>query len=1533
MESGLKNILVFHQGNAQASRKKVLPILKSFLSGEKTPDDGSKLTLDLLSSTNENDFSAVGTFTKTLVDRVELSTDESSNLEFYELGDNSSLTFTPVPSDASSGPVLSPDTVASRFDSLLVDLENKSSTESERMFKDPDSKSSSTESERVCKDPDSNSNRCQSLSTTTIITDLNTTVVNAVQPSGVDVNTNEFNSSVSISGNSSTASPDSSDSCDQQQQVDNKTVSVLNVGDENEEPSEFVDNNLMAFDEEDTFEFTDSDLQPGHVGFYLSSDSPMEVSSEANSGQGSKVSSYPVTPPNSYMDPGVELEFVDRSLPSFNSSEMAQRLRAKQVSMDGAEGAGSIDVVKDDSCEDTDNGVGEPYTPQNSYSDSSANATKETEIPCFNPSDMVRKINDKRASLKNADDVDVEKVGGDANDALFPWTPFNSMNDAAFDVGYKRNVSDVSEIETFGGKREKQGTGSEVNLEAGMPVMAVHSGQVESASFRTDRQTDLDKVVHRLSEVGMNEDEIKDRFLEMDRMFSRDADGPGNDPFSLNGPGNDPFSLNGPGNASKSSGNVVAQQIAEEMAENVMISSEGKRLEKSADLKMVSSNVVAEQISKEIISELKDRSHDQKVIEDFSGNVVVKQIAEDMVRENEILTENLRCMKQQALNKSSGNEIAISSDKRITEDCEIFKETKNMGGVENVVATEGKEYVSGVGKNWDLLKNSDNVVAKEIAQQMAENSEYFHGANKTELNAVSDNSSLISFTDDKRNLCAISDGEKKVLSVYEQESRECVNVVAEDIADQMVTDQNEFGDKLNEAGANCDQNIKAGEECLTEQSEYIKSKCTGETRGDNSCDQSKGGNCVGQSMGCNSSEQCVGSNSVGQSMGGNSVEKTLEGSSVKQPQGDNSVKQSMGGNSVEQSLQGNCADHKLGDKSIEQSTGHNSAHGTHLDSDTSTNRVVKLSNTTEAAGNSLNFSNTTEPTGNTTEPTGNSLNFSNITEHAGNSLNFSNITEPAGNSLNLSNITEPAGNSLNLSNITEPAGNSLNLSNITEPTGNSLNLSNITEPTGNSLNLSNITEPTGNSLNLSNITEPTGNSLNLSNITEHAGNSLNLSNITEPTGNSLKLSNTTEPAGNSLKLSNTTEPAGNTTEASSNSLSETDLAESAVLEVAFNLSNELIQEALETFSLDAPDRTGGERRRGRGAGRKLTKRYNGSDYSIETEYLPEMDPLHGGLDISQDSHLITTDAGREVVEGASFRKISGQTQLDRHQDMLRRMERSEGCKTKMANHPEEGAGEGSAEVLVGSRAENGAGNTAAGTENDAKEAESDAGRNEISDKEIVNCDLTDEAKGDFGLSNINAGVIKIGAGKTEVNSDEAENNATRTEIVDVDTENSSVESEKDTENVSDESSSDDGVHKLIHVPSDLASSIHESIEGDFDKNDISDDFDDSRFRKKVIHLEKEIDFDSSIGTDASLLSESFTDVPCLPRDAAETILDQSSTASDNKGHNSTDFISKGDNSGNATSELHQQVRCLETYCHKAVTCLLFFVQASAPRLV
>lgn len=54
---------------------------------------------------------------------------------------------------------------------------------------------------------------------------------------------------------------------------------------------------------------------------------------------------------------------------------------------------------------------------------------------------------------------------------------------------------------------------------------------------------------------------------------------------------------------------------------------------------------------------------------------------------------------------------------------------------------------------------------------------------------------------------------------------------------------------------------------------------------------------------------------------------------------------------------------------------------------------------------------------------------------------------------------------------------------------------------------------------------------------------------------------------------------------------------------------------------------------------QLTKTPSNTSITVETDYLSRIDPLHGNIDLS-------TSGGREVIESASFRKISGEQNSD-----------------------------------------------------------------------------------------------------------------------------------------------------------------------------------------------------------------------------------------------------------------------------------------------
>ncbi|CAH1790576.1 unnamed protein product, partial [Owenia fusiformis] len=155
--------------------------------------------------------------------------------------------------------------------------------------------------------------------------------------------------------------------------------------------------------------------------------------------------SYPATPPNSNISPhdGSVIAQHETLLPSFNSSEMVEKIKQKKALLDDA-----IDQTPDES--DTF-----PYTPKNSFAESHMETyAREHNLPSFNSSEMVQKIMDKKASLPDLQDSLSESVTPNSQDSLdhlvsggsseqpsskedslgpTPFTPQNSFVDANFD--------------------------------------------------------------------------------------------------------------------------------------------------------------------------------------------------------------------------------------------------------------------------------------------------------------------------------------------------------------------------------------------------------------------------------------------------------------------------------------------------------------------------------------------------------------------------------------------------------------------------------------------------------------------------------------------------------------------------------------------------------------------------------------------------------------------------------------------------------------------------------------------------------------------------------------------------------------------------------------------------------------------------------------------------------------------------------------------------------------------------------------------
>ncbi|XP_067654227.1 uncharacterized protein [Haliotis asinina] len=446
ISDGPDDIAVFNQGNVQASRKKVMPILKAFLNGEKTPDESAGRS-----------FVSGGSSTDELSSLMDLSGQGESHQQGHDssqglLSPDTLALFHPAASTAdtsalSQGPMTGPAVLSKQLDTLFLG--------SEKADRGTDLAAGENRNE-------SNVTSCAVLS-----------------PVG----------------------PRKTDDVDNSDLLNNFDPYVLipaadnddNSGD-TQRPSEFIDNLINT--KVDDFELTEADvLQPtsGQDLYSSGIESPMDFSSGQNSGQGSKVSSYPVTPPNSFMDVEYSGIAMDHDLPSFNSSEMVERIKAKKASL-GADTEGytltqdSGIVQEEQDC---------TFTPQNSYSDSSIEKhLKETELPSFYNSEMVQRIREKRASLENA--VKDTENNQDDLQSKFPWTPHNSYVEGSLDAFRQENLPTFNNSEMVRKVEEKRASLpslDENENEAGASGSENKDGGVEGREGPHGRHKDTTQTV------------------------------------------------------------------------------------------------------------------------------------------------------------------------------------------------------------------------------------------------------------------------------------------------------------------------------------------------------------------------------------------------------------------------------------------------------------------------------------------------------------------------------------------------------------------------------------------------------------------------------------------------------------------------------------------------------------------------------------------------------------------------------------------------------------------------------------------------------------------------------------------------------------------------------------------------------------------------------------------------------------------------------------------------------------------------------
>ena len=245
-------------------------------------------------------------------------------------------------------------------------------------------------------------------------------------------------------------------------------------------------------------------------------------SSMPTSGQGSKVPSYPETPPNSYMGSSFSLN-RETQLPSFNSSEMVKRIQQKKAALAGHSDQRRGNYEDDDSDGLAIGGSGgggsliSPAVPQNSYIDSSSGfsfmsmSDPGSEIPRLSSSDaLMERVNEKRSQFEwsvesreeNEEDINEavgasgavginmqrgDSGGGGSLDPPVPYTPQNSYVDGGFDSYSRSNLPSMNSAEMVAKIRAKQSAmfGSNGSVGSSSRVSRSSHGSDDSGGCRS----------------------------------------------------------------------------------------------------------------------------------------------------------------------------------------------------------------------------------------------------------------------------------------------------------------------------------------------------------------------------------------------------------------------------------------------------------------------------------------------------------------------------------------------------------------------------------------------------------------------------------------------------------------------------------------------------------------------------------------------------------------------------------------------------------------------------------------------------------------------------------------------------------------------------------------------------------------------------------------------------------------------------------------------------------------------------------------
>ncbi|XP_071140640.1 uncharacterized protein PF3D7_1120600-like isoform X2 [Mytilus edulis] len=280
-------------------------------------------------------------------------------------------------------------------------------------------------------------------------------------------------------------------------------------------PSNIPEINIDS--EQATDEFNEADIMFGsqtletpHSGM----NSVSQGSSAHNSEPGSAFASYPITPPNSFIDSTGHAHVKEFVLPSLNSAEMLEKIREKKGRLRSTESTSA------DGTENDPNSV--PYTPSNSYMDGDFDQyAKDHQLPSFNSMEMVQRIKQKRSSMEMSrldEEDDIVRLRSESGEVT-PYTPHNSYRDLSLlEKNYKTFLDTNKLHQTL---RNIEDDASEAQQEADEDSLAVKeitdSGLLMFDTSDMLNPTDIDNNVVA---VGIAQEMVKKETTSDDLLVS-----------------------------------------------------------------------------------------------------------------------------------------------------------------------------------------------------------------------------------------------------------------------------------------------------------------------------------------------------------------------------------------------------------------------------------------------------------------------------------------------------------------------------------------------------------------------------------------------------------------------------------------------------------------------------------------------------------------------------------------------------------------------------------------------------------------------------------------------------------------------------------------------------------------------------------------------------------------------------------------------------------------------------------------------------